>query len=63
MITGFENSHNMFREQKPMEVRTLPKGLILPRKQVDGIVKWKWHLRLFCSRLMPDAVKTRLRKG
>ena len=40
MITSFENSHNMFREQKPMEIRTLPKGLILPQKQVENGPMW-----------------------
>lgn len=40
MITTFENSHNMFHGERPMEIRTLPKGLILPQKQVENGPMW-----------------------
>ena len=40
MITGFENSHHMFCEKRPMEVRCIPKGVILPQKQVENGPMW-----------------------
>ena len=40
MITAFENSHNMFRQERPMEVQTFPKGIILPQKQVSDGPMW-----------------------
>lgn len=40
MITTFENSHNMYRIDRPMEVRELPRAVILPQKQVDDGPMW-----------------------
>lgn len=40
MITGFENSHNMYRLDRPMEIRTVPNGIVLPQKQVDDGPMW-----------------------
>ncbi len=40
MITKFENSHNMYRLDRPMEIQTVPKGIVLPRKQVDDGPMW-----------------------
>ncbi len=40
MVHGFENSHNMYRMQRPMEVVTMPGGIILPRKEVENGPMW-----------------------
>ena len=40
MITGFENTHDMFRLDRRMEVCTVPRGVILPRKQVEDGPMW-----------------------
>ncbi len=40
MITTFENSHNMFHEPRPMEIRSIPRGVILPQKLVDDGPMW-----------------------
>lgn len=40
MVQGFENSHNMYRIQRPMEVVTVPGGVILPRKEVENGPMW-----------------------
>ena len=40
MITTFENTHKMYRADRPMEVRELPRGLILPQKQVANGPMW-----------------------
>jgi hypothetical protein len=40
MITTFENSHNMFHEPRPMEICHIPRGVILPQKQVENGPMW-----------------------
>lgn len=40
MITGFDNSHNMYRLDRPMTVATVPNGIVLPRKQTDQGPMW-----------------------
>lgn len=40
MITSFENSHDMYHVARPMEVRTLHRGLILPQKEVEDGPMW-----------------------
>lgn len=40
MVHGFENSHNMYKIRRPMEVVTVPGGIILPRKEVENGPMW-----------------------
>ena len=40
MITGFENKHNMFCLDRPMEVQTVSRGIVLPRKEVENGPMW-----------------------
>lgn len=40
MVHGFENSHNMYRIQRPMEVAIVPGGIVLPRKMEDNGPMW-----------------------
>ena len=40
MITGFNNSHNMYRLDRPMEIHTVSNGIVLPRKQTDSGPMW-----------------------
>lgn len=40
MITTFENTHKMYRADRPMEVRELSQGVILPQKQVENGPMW-----------------------
>ena len=40
MITTFENTHNMYFVDRPMEVRELPRGLVLPQKPVENGPMW-----------------------
>lgn len=40
MITGVENSHNMYRAERPMEIRTVPNGIVLPQKKVEVGPMW-----------------------
>ncbi len=40
MVTTFENTHNMYRIDRPMEVRELPRAVVLPQKQVENGPKW-----------------------
>ena len=40
MITTFENTHNMYFVDRPMEVRGLPRGLVLPQKPVENGPMW-----------------------
>ena len=40
MITGFENNHNMYLESRPMELQTVPRGVILPQKQAENGPMW-----------------------
>lgn len=40
MAHGFENSHNMQRIQRPMEVVTVPNGIILPQNEVANGPMW-----------------------
>lgn len=40
MAHGFENSHEMRRIQRPMEVVTVPNGIILPQKEVANGPMW-----------------------
>ena len=40
MITGFENKHNMFCLDRPMDVQTVSRGVVLPRKNVESGPMW-----------------------
>ena len=40
MVHGFENSHKMKHIQRPMEVVTVPNGIILPQKEVKDGPMW-----------------------
>ena len=40
MITGFENKHNMYHLNRPMSVRNVPQGIILPRKETEDGPRW-----------------------
>lgn len=40
MVHGFENSHNMQHIQRPMEVVTVPNGIILPQKEAKDGPMW-----------------------
>lgn len=40
MITGFENTHNMYRLDRPMEVCIVPGGIILPRRETENGPMW-----------------------
>ena len=40
MITTFENTHKMYCMDRAMEVRELPRGVILPQKQVEDGPMW-----------------------
>lgn len=40
MITTFENTHKMYCVDRAMEVRELPRGVILPQKQVENGPMW-----------------------
>ena len=40
MVHGFENRHNMYRIQRPMEVVTVSGGIILPRKEAENGPMW-----------------------
>lgn len=40
MITGFENKHHMFCLDRPMEVRQVPRGIVLPQQEAVGGPMW-----------------------
>jgi len=40
MAHKFRNNHDMFRIQRPMEVVTVPNGIILPQKETTGGPMW-----------------------
>lgn len=40
VITGFENSHGMYHEKRPMAICHIPQGIILPQKPVEGGPMW-----------------------
>ena len=40
MITTFKNTHSLYRIDRPMEIRELPRAVILPQKQVDNGPRW-----------------------
>ncbi len=40
MITGFENTHNMYRIDRPMACQTVSRGIILPQKTVAEGPMW-----------------------
>ncbi|MBE6924089.1 MAG: glycosyltransferase family 61 protein [Ruminococcaceae bacterium] len=40
MAHEFENNHNMYRMERPMEVVTVPQGIILPQKEVPDGPMW-----------------------
>lgn len=40
MVHNFKNSHDMYRMMRPMEVVTVPNGIILPQKQVADGPMW-----------------------
>lgn len=37
MITTFENTHNMYRTDRAMQVCELPQGVVLPQKQIGFV--------------------------
>lgn len=40
MITGFENSHNMYLESRSMEIQRIPHGVVLPQKPAKNGPMW-----------------------
>lgn len=40
MITTFQNTHNMYRIHRPMEVQTVPRGIVLPQRKQDNGPMW-----------------------
>ncbi len=40
MITGFENTHHMYRVDRPMACQTVSRGIVLPQKTVDQGPMW-----------------------